>query len=159
MACAACIPDLLASLGAHIALKFIGNTPRDWMDVLRLVYIAELPPCPCTLVEAKKDSRFTMSNSLIGYFHAGASNCFRAPSRSHSSLSGQQCCYGEDGNLRIGLEQNGGTADAFSPDGMKNTLMHMWYDVLPWVAFCDMGDTKTCQTYYNYRPSDDCLEY
>ncbi|PIK43508.1 putative deleted in malignant brain tumors 1 protein-like [Apostichopus japonicus] len=159
LACCACIPDFLASLTAHLALKTFGGTPSTWMDTLRLVYIAKLPACPCTLSQADKDQRFITSNSLIGYFHEGASNCFRAPSLLSHSLSGQQCCYGDDGRLRIGIEQNGGTADAYSPDGITNILKHIWYDVLPWVAFCDMGNATTCSTYYNYRPSDDCLEY
>ncbi|KAJ8039243.1 Sushi domain-containing protein 2 [Holothuria leucospilota] len=156
----ASLSDYLVSASSKLTLSIMGKSNcSDWMSVLRLVYITELPPCPCTYSQAINDDKFILSNFLIDYYHNGAANCFRAPSQTSLSESGQQCCYGDDGNILIGIEQNGGTADAYSPDGVKNFGRHIWYDVLPWVACCELGNRETCEIYYQFRPSDDCLEY
>lgn len=45
-----------------------------------------------------------------------------------------------------------------APDGISwPTIKHFYYDVLPWYACCYFGDE--CETYYKFRPSDDCSEY
>ncbi len=114
----------------------------------------EVPPCPCTFTQANVDANFQLSNHKLDFFHPGAANCFRGPSS--TTASGQQCCYGEDGNIIVG-PPGGGTADRYSPDGVVSTTLHFFYDVAPWFACCKLSNQ--CDKYYEHRPSDDCSEY
>ena len=69
--------------------------------------------------------------------------------------SGQQCCYGSDGNLIIG-PRSGGTVDRVAPTGNFgiNVIRHFFEDVLP-AFYCCQGRFKdeTCSFYYEKRPS------
>ncbi|PIK59658.1 hypothetical protein BSL78_03389 [Apostichopus japonicus] len=40
---------------------------------------------------------------------------------------------------------------------LGGTLKHFWFDVLPFIACCKL--TSQCETYYEFRPSDDCSDY
>ena len=69
---------------------------------------------------------------------------------------GQQCCYGDDGNIITG--NNGGTADLIAPTNWKTTLLHFLVDVYPWILCCT-GLFKDCGRYTSRRPVDDCTEW
>ena len=69
---------------------------------------------------------------------------------------GQQCCYGDDGNIITG--NNGGTADLVAPTNFKTTLIHFLVDVVPWFLCC-IGPFKDCSKYTSRRPVDDCSEW
>ena len=112
-------------------------------------------PCPCTLNIAGFDVNFEEDSKLINYFHEGSKHCYRSSTPTDAG-SGQQCCYREDGN--INLDQDGaGTADTFSPK--HDIARHFIFDVLPWFACCKHSGQSDCETYRNYRPSDDCTDY
>ena len=71
------------------------------------------------------------------------------------STAGNQCCYGQDGNLlTTGL--SAGTADRFSPDPYRPYLvvMHMLVDVLPFLTCCHLchRECEACSTYIRLRP-------
>ncbi|PIK57233.1 hypothetical protein BSL78_05870 [Apostichopus japonicus] len=120
---------------------------------LRSANVGDLPPCPCTDQQAAADRSFEPDeNPSLEYYHPGASSCYR----SGSGGSGQQCCYGSDGNILVG-PPGGGTVDAYAPGGIGGTLKHFWFDVLPFIACCKL--TSQCETYYKFRPSDDCSDY
>ncbi|XP_071813605.1 sushi domain-containing protein 2-like [Apostichopus japonicus] len=120
---------------------------------LQSTSVGDLPPCPCTDQQAAADESFESDkNPSLEYYHPGASSCYR----SGSGGSGQQCCYGSDGNILVG-PPGGGTVDAYAPGGFGGTLKHFWIDVLPFIACCKL--TSQCETYYKFRPSDDCSDY
>ena len=122
---------------------------RQLMDVA-----TGLNPCPCTSEQANVDSlNLVKSNFFNSFFHPGAKDCFRSTTSS-STGSGQQCCYGANGNILVG-PPGGGTADRYSPG--DHFWKHQWYDVLPWFACCKLSNN--CDEYYKYRPSDDCSDY
>ena len=108
-------------------------------------------PCPCTLRQANADSNYVESTSTI---NSGTVRCFRsAPSMSGSC---QECCYSSDGNINIGTTSSG-TANAYCPGAREGTLLHQIHDVLPKIACCELS--SNCDTYSQYRPSDDCVHY
>ncbi|XP_022089467.1 sushi domain-containing protein 2-like isoform X2 [Acanthaster planci] len=112
-----------------------------------------LPPCPCNNRQARNDVNFQEANFANFFFHPGADVCYRSVN-SLPSGAGQQCCYGNDGNILVG-PPGGGTADRYSPG--DHFWKHQWYDVLPWLCLCKLSDN--CNEYYKYRPSDDCSDY
>ena len=69
---------------------------------------------------------------------------------------GQQCCYGENGNIITGI--NGGTADLIAPTNWKTTIFHFLVDVYPWILCCT-GRFKDCSRYTSRRPVDDCSDW
>ncbi|XP_033106660.1 sushi domain-containing protein 2-like [Anneissia japonica] len=121
--------------------KILSDVPKD------------VPACPCTLAQANANSDFEISNFWNSFFHKGAENCIRSTTSTPSG-SGQQCCYGTDGNILVG-PPGGGTADRYSP--VDNFWRHQKYDVLPYIACCKLS--KNCDKYYKTRPSDDCSDY
>ena len=81
---------------------------------------------------------------------------------SENQGTGNQCCYDKDGTLIVG-PPSGGSVDKTAPTGtginyLKNFLLHQAQDVIPYI-FCCKGFFKSCQTYYDRRPSDDGSSY
>ncbi|XP_033128004.1 uncharacterized protein LOC117125583 [Anneissia japonica] len=113
----------------------------------------DVPACPCTSTQANADSNFVNANFLNFFFHKGAEDCFRSTTSTQAG-SGQQCCYGKDGNILVG-PPGGGTADRYSP--ADHFWLHQAYDVLPYIACCKLSNN--CDKYYKKRPSDDCSDY
>ena len=72
---------------------------------------------------------------------------------------GQQCCYGDDGNIITGT--NGGTADLIAPTNWKTTPVHFLVDLVPWFLCCSYlaSPYKACSQYISHRPVDDCSEW
>ncbi|PIK57234.1 hypothetical protein BSL78_05871 [Apostichopus japonicus] len=132
-------------------LKMIGRSIcSSW---LQSTSVGDLPPCPCTDQQAEADGNFeTDANPSLEYFHPVTSSCYR----SGSGGSGQQCCYGSDGNILVG-PPGGGTVDAYAPGGFCGTVKNFWFDVLPFLACCKL--ISQCETYYEFLPSDDCSDY
>ncbi|XP_038057143.1 sushi domain-containing protein 2-like [Patiria miniata] len=113
-----------------------------------------LPSCPCNTAQADRDIlNFQEANFMNSVFHPGAANCYRSVN-SLPTGAGQQCCYGNDGNILVG-PRGGGTADRYSPG--EHFWKHQWFDVLPWLCSCVLSND--CNNYYKYRPSDDCSDY
>ncbi|XP_038055045.1 sushi domain-containing protein 2-like [Patiria miniata] len=110
---------------------------------LRSTVPTGLPPCPCIKEQAEVDFNFQKDDDV----------CYRSV-HSMQTGTGQQCCYGKDGNILVG-PPGGGTADRYSPG--EHFWKHQWYDVFPWICLCKLSDN--CTEYYKYRPSDDCSKY
>ena len=75
--------------------------------------------------------------------------------------SGQQCCYRQNGSLLVG-PLSGGTVDLIAPNGLINSVRHMYEDIIPAIFCCraSVGDTSpTCSLYYTHRPSDNGSRY
>lgn len=152
----------LISFSARSAIRIfipsvaILSTCLVWQPVLMYTKVTGLPPCPCTSDQARADVGNFVSdqNSQLSFYHPGASSCYRSL---NNDRSGQQCCYGSDGNILVG-PPGGGTADAVAPDGISfSTVGHFFLDVVPFFACCKFSDN--CDTYYENRPSDDCSDY
>ena len=77
--------------------------------------------------------------------------------------SGNQCCYGNNGNLIVG-PTSGGSVDKVSTVGstrlnyLSNLIKHQFEDILPFI-FCCKGTQTSCDIYYQRRPSDDGSAY
>ena len=67
--------------------------------------------------------------------------------------SGQQCCYGDNGNLLTGSQRGAGSVDRIAPVGQRGTLGHFRTDVLPYM-FCCWGEFADCEAYHEKRPAD-----
>ena len=67
--------------------------------------------------------------------------------------SGQQCCYGDNGNLLTGSQRGAGSVDRIAPVGQNGTLGHFRTDVLPYM-FCCWGEFADCEAYHEKRPAD-----
>jgi len=121
--------------------------------------LGRVPDC-CQTVDraAAPNSGFVRDTNelLVSFFHPGAASCYRqATITSENMESGQQCCYGRDGNLITG-PMSGGTVDRVAPTGNFgiNIIRHFFDDVLP-AFYCCQGRFKdeTCNLYYDRRPS------
>ncbi|PIK59657.1 putative sushi domain-containing protein 2 [Apostichopus japonicus] len=137
----------------------IGSTScNEWSDNRLANFmpdgLSNVPSCPCTDDQAFVDGNFQEDDSSdLNFVHEGAVSCFRSSVTSGSS--GQQCCYGSDGNILVGPPA-GGTADAYALH--IGTIWHFWYDILPWLSCCKQ-ESHLCSFYYEFRPSDDCSQY
>ncbi|XP_071813704.1 sushi domain-containing protein 2-like [Apostichopus japonicus] len=140
-------------------LKVLGSTScNEWSDNRLANFmpdgLSNVPSCPCTDDQAFVDGNFQEDDSSdLNFVHEGAVSCFRSSVTSGSS--GQQCCYGSDGNILVGPPA-GGTADAYALH--IGTIWHFWYDILPWLSCCKQ-ESHLCSFYYEFRPSDDCSQY
>ncbi|PIK57231.1 putative sushi domain-containing protein 2 [Apostichopus japonicus] len=140
-------------------LKVLGSTScNEWSDNRLANFmpdgLSNVPSCPCTDDQAFVDGNFQEDDSSdLTFVHEGAVLCFRSSVTSGSS--GQQCCYGSDGNILVGPPA-GGTADAYALH--IGTIWHFWYDILPWLSCCKQ-ESHMCSFYYEFRPSDDCSQY
>ena len=111
-------------------------------------------PCPCTSNQAESDTSFERDTTpRTKFYHPKSETCFRSATPS-SSGSGQQCCYGKNGNISL-EKQNAGTANSYHPT--HNLVLHYVYDVLPWIFCCKLLDN--CDSYHKYRHSNDCSSY
>ncbi|XP_071804821.1 sushi domain-containing protein 2-like [Asterias amurensis] len=140
--------------GLMHVIKSVANIPCSVFSRQLDDVASGLDPCPCTSSQANVNSlNFVEANFFNSFFHPGAKNCFRSTTSS-STGSGQQCCYGNNGDILVG-SPGGGTADRFAPG--DHFWLHQWYDVLPWLGCCKLSDN--CKAYYDKRPSDDCSDY
>lgn len=128
--------------------KNMGVNYPGWLDVL--------PPCPCTLAEAKAaPSEWVYSATkdlVLPIFHPGAKSSVRSakgyqsvPGTSH----GQQCCYDGDGNL-ITEGPAAGTPDLWSPE--THFSKHQDFDVK---TFKLLG-WRTYNEYWKPNPGKGC---
>ncbi|XP_071833211.1 sushi domain-containing protein 2-like [Apostichopus japonicus] len=141
----------------QVQLAFVNTSKLDCSTILESASpLPALPPCPCTLAQARVDSRYKESNAAIDIFHPGAVACYGR--NAEDSQAGQQCCYGNNNGQLLRGPPGGGTADAYAPD--RSASKHIKYDVLPWIACCYRREkTNDCLKYYQFRPSDDCTRY
>ncbi|CAH1802271.1 unnamed protein product [Owenia fusiformis] len=136
-----------------------------------------LEPCPCTIVQAKKDPRFrrdpfcwnneTFVAPRCKNIQPGAVHCVLQRRPSFATGAGQKCCYDKDGELYQGPIGGGHRVKAHL-DGYGNlpyyAVLVSYYklDVLPWLYCCKWAqhnDPSKCEAYYERRPSDDCTGY
>ena len=69
--------------------------------------------------------------------------------------SGQQCCYGSNGNLLVNFP-GGGNVDRIASVGLEAIIQHQLNDVIPYIYCCEIG---MCKEYYDKRPSDNGRNY
>ncbi|KAL8616814.1 hypothetical protein ACOMHN_017851 [Nucella lapillus] len=149
---------------------------RSWNDRDRLssAWLTRLVPCPCTLSQALADwGRFqaapgcSMFAGSVCTYHTGAIHCVRSV---HPSLdsSGNQCCYGADGNLRYAADTyQGSTPDRshswgaapFGAPDLVPSMSHWIHDVVTFYYCCLWVEYKQCSYYMDRRATRDCKEY
>ncbi|KAJ8037431.1 Sushi domain-containing protein 2 [Holothuria leucospilota] len=153
------VPDAccLSSVSSGFLILLGSTECPKWLDELQLLRPDGIQHCPCTSNQAMFDGNFQRDvNWDLSYFQKGSTSCFI--SNIGLGSSGQQCCYKSDGNILVG-PPGGGSADAVVLGNAESmgTIWHYFYDVLPWISCCKLSDS--CDTYYKYRPSDDCSLY
>ncbi len=89
----------------------------------------------------------------VSYCLAGILDLYSAKIYFRRDGSGQQVCYGTNGEL-LRFDQGGGTVDRYHHfSGFK----HFLYDVVPYLACCKLS--PLCDLYGSTRPTQDCKGY
>lgn len=89
----------------------------------------------------------------LWYWLAGIIGLHSAEPYYRSDDSGQQACYGANGEL-LSFDQGGGTVDRYHHTyGLK----HFAHDVLPYLECCKLS--SLCSIYRANRPTQDCTGY
>ncbi len=128
----------LLLIGALMGWVFQAAKPpsSEWLN--------DLPECPCTAPTMNDlNDGWAKDRGNTGYYHAGATLCFRSYPTVHTSegQSGQQCCYDENGKLitqgpGAGTPDRAGTCLGENEHGemvikYSGLLLHLLYDVRP----------------------------
>ncbi|XP_022104835.1 protein mesh-like isoform X2 [Acanthaster planci] len=147
---------------------------QDWLndEGSDVNFLQVTEPCPCTQTQAQFNfnmfSNDPSCNSVEGCesFRPGAVECVRA--ERPSSGGGQECCYGEDGNiLNVAQTTGGGFAQRrhhrgvtpFQTAGHVPLLSHWMSDLLPREHCCLFSNQTMCDAYVSVRPSQTCENY
>nr|KAI8757085.1 sushi domain-containing protein 2-like [Biomphalaria glabrata] len=171
-------------LGWYVNYQLEEELGSDWSDTLCLEWrdrdsnhkewLEDLLPCPCNLDQALADfGRFQPDpgcNLYTGskcYYHTEAKHCVRSIVTTKDG-AGNQCCYGNDGNLIYSqLSYQGSTPDRSHvwgavPYGKPNlvpSLSHWKHDVVSYYYCCLWNANQLCYEYMELRPTTDCKKY
>lgn len=113
-------------------------------------------PCPRTLTQAQADERFEPVTDLLPW-NPEAQHGFiqRNPSPSNA---GSRCVY-KNGVLLVG-PPSGGNVQSVSPNSVAGETAHILADLVPLLMCCHAStDERSCEKYYERRPSDDGSRY
>ncbi|XP_022089140.1 sushi domain-containing protein 2-like isoform X2 [Acanthaster planci] len=149
---------------------------EDWLKEAQsdLEFLAVTQHCPCTLTQALVDAGRFSPHPLCNLdtpfscelFKPGAVHCIRANTPSEMG-GGQECCYGNNGNvLNVLRTPGGGFAQRRHHDGSAPYkvagrvpyLSHWVSDILP-MEHCCVYSEESCQLYKSVRPSQTCQGY
>lgn len=120
---------------------------QEQLDISNL-WISNLPSCPCTLLQARNDWRFSFTSSA-------RTNC--AVFVTTATRHGLECCYDEvGGTLRVG-PNDGGCYHYYH--SLFYPSEHEISDSTPYSKCCDGGTEGNCELFYRYRPSSNCSRY
>ncbi|XP_038065807.1 sushi domain-containing protein 2-like isoform X2 [Patiria miniata] len=138
-------------------------------------YLANVPPCPCTLEQALIDTSHFMRQRGGCAINADYQSCTRqGDSRrtcfmSVGSASGAECCYDVDNsNLVFSLDdRTGGSSDKaamlgvppYGLPGRTPYFSHWTVDVMPYQVCCRWGDDDACRLYLENRRPKGCADY
>lgn len=171
-------------LGWYVNEKMTEVNGSNWSDQMckawhaedgkQTDWLASLLPCPCTLDQALADfGRFQPDagcNLFAGSkctYHKQAKHCVRAVVPTADG-AGNQCCYGESGQLVYSqLSYQGSTPDRshdwgatpYGEPDMVPSLSHWKHDVVTFYYCCLWNSYKLCDLYMERRPTQDCKDY
>ncbi|ESO93786.1 hypothetical protein LOTGIDRAFT_228561 [Lottia gigantea] len=149
---------------------------REWYekDKKNMDWLEELLSCPCNLNQAVMDfGRFqpdmgcNMYTGSACHYHIGAVHCVRSVNPTASG-AGNQCCYGNDGNLMYSADSyNGATPDRchdwgappFNKPDYVPSLSHWKHDVISFYHCCLWVNYANCDLYMEQRATRDCRGY
>ncbi len=145
------IPMACCFMGYVILMSDSGcNRSKKAEAPSNVIWHEQLPACPC---ENPDKNGIVVNDSWakdvgnIGKYHAGSTECFRSypPIQTSEGVSGQQCCYDENGKLITGGSAAGtpdktSTCKGEDAQGVMTTdygilLGHYTNDVRPWDRF------------------------
>ncbi|RNA04016.1 sushi domain-containing 2-like [Brachionus plicatilis] len=119
-----------------------------------------LPPCPPNLPFQQPPFFFSnfitdlcnpFNDEFCSSFHPGAKICYKSifSVQVGSQMTGQQCCYDQQGTLLVG-PPGGGSLDLHH--SLDYEREHVYVDIFPYIRCCILSNN--CDLYYEKRPSD-----
>jgi len=88
------------------------------------------------------------SRDQCDYYHPGAHICYRSINNNGGYAA--QCCYNSKFQLLLGPPNGGSMAFA---DPRTSVEDHFWVDTIPYLFTCHCGTERSCDRYYEKRPS------
>ncbi|ESP05625.1 hypothetical protein LOTGIDRAFT_228125 [Lottia gigantea] len=172
-------------IGWYVVDHMVAEYGKDWSQVKcvdwykadkqDMSWAENLLDCPCTLNQAltdfgrwQDDPGCSIFKGSICKYHIGAIHCARAFKPTEADGSGNQCCYGRDGNVRYAADSYQGStpdrshdwgAEPYNKPNRVPSLSHWKHDVVTFYYCCLWVEYKYCDYYMEQRATRDCKNY